>query len=139
MEGDDIVTTTRKARPGTAIPGRAVESGRVCETVQPSTHDSTTSPAERQPPRISDLLLHGEQNAMPMKCLKGLTGLDSRTIRLMIQQERLSGTPICANNKTGYYLPGSDLERAECVKSMRHRSAEIARTAAAIEQGGDGA
>ena len=128
-----------KARPGTAIPGRAVENGTACETAHASTKNDTISAADSQTFRVSDLLLHGEENALPMKHLKELTGMDSRTIRLMIQQERLSGTPICANNKTGYYLPGSDLERAECVKSMRHRSAEIARTAAAIEQGGDGA
>lgn len=128
------MTKTAKTSPGTAIPGLAVENGTASQTAHVSTHDSTTPAAERQPPRISDLLLHGEQNAMPMKCLKGLTGLDSRTIRLMIQQERLSGTPICANNKTGYYLPGSDQERSECVKSMRRRSAEIARTADAIER-----
>lgn len=133
------MTETAKTSAGTAIPTLAVENGPVCQTAHDSTTNDTTPTAERQPPRISDLLLHGEQNAMPMKCLKGLTGLDSRTIRLMIQQERLSGTPICANNKTGYYLPGSDQERSECVKSMRRRSAEIARTADAIERGGDGA
>lgn len=131
------MTDKRKAPASAATLTGAVETGTASKQATTSTHDSTTSPAERQPPRISDLLLHGEQNAMPIKCLKGLTGLDSRTIRLMIQQERLSGTPICANNKTGYYLPGNDQERSECVKSMRHRSAEIARTADAIERGGD--
>lgn len=128
------MNTTRKTRAGTAIPTRAVETGAASRQTTTSTNDSTTPPAERQSFRIADLLLHGEENALPMKHLKELTGMDSRTIRLMIHQERLSGTPICANNKTGYYLPGSDLERAECVKSMRHRSAEIARTADAIEQ-----
>lgn len=133
------MTKTAKTSPGTAIPGLAVENGPVSQTAHVSTSEHTTSPAERQPLRISDLLLHGQGNALPMRHLKELTGMDSRTIRLMIQQERLSGTPICANNKTGYYLPGSDQERSECVKSMRHRSAEIARTADAIERGGDGA
>lgn len=126
-------------RPTVGAVRRSVENGPVSQTAHASTTNDTTPAAERQPLQISDLLLHGEQNALPMKYLKELTGLDSRTIRLMIQQERLSGTPICANNKTGYYLPGSDQERSECVKSMRHRSAEIARTADAIERGGDGA
>ena len=129
--------TGKKSAPASAatLTG-AVENGTSSQTAHASINDSIISAAGRQF-QIADLLLHGEENALPMKHLKELTGMDSRTIRLMIQQERLSGTPICANNKTGYYLPGSDLERAECVKSMRHRSAEIARTADAIEQGGD--
>lgn len=112
----------------------AVENGRVYETVQPSTKNDTTNGEGRQPFRVSDLLLRGQDNALPMRHLRELTGLDSRTIRRMIQQERLEGAPICANNSTGYYLPGSQAERAECVRSMRHRSAEIARAADAIEQ-----
>ena len=128
------MTKTEKDRSTVGAAERSVENGPVYQTAHASTKDSTTPAAERQPLLISDLLLHGEENALPMKCLKVLTGLDSRTIRLMIQQERLSGVPICANNRTGYYLPGSDQERAECVKSMRHRSAEIARTADAIER-----
>lgn len=114
----------------------AVENGRVCETVQPSAKNFTTDGAGRQL-RIADLLLHGEENALPMRHLRELTGLDSRTIRRIIERERRSGTPICADNRSGYYLPGSERERAECVRSMRHRSAEIARTADAIERGGD--
>lgn len=129
------MTETAKTRPGIAVPDRVVENGSIYEMAQPSTKNDTTFPAERQPLlRIADLLLHGEQNALPMKHLKELTKLDSRTIRLMIHAERLSGTPICANNRSGYYLPESERERMECVKSMRHRSAEIARTADAIEQ-----
>lgn len=133
------MTDKRKAPASAATLTGAVENGPVCQTAHASTTDDTTPAAENQPFRVSDLLLHGQGNALPMRHLKELTGMDSRTIRLMIQQERLSGTPICANNKTGYYLPGSDQERSECVKSMRHRSAEIARTADAIERGGDGA
>ncbi len=124
----------RKTRAGAATPTRAVETGAVCKAATTSTTEHTTTTAERQPFRIADLLLRGEQSALPMRHLKEITGMDSRTIRMMIQAERLSGVPICANNKTGYYLPGSDLERAQCVKSMRHRSAEIARVADAVEQ-----
>ena len=134
-----MVSKSKKASAGTAIPTLEVENGTASQTPHASTKNDTTDGAGRQLFRVSDLLLHGQGNALPMRHLKELTGMDSRTIRLMIQQERLSGTPICANNKTGYYLPGSDQERSECVKSMRHRSAEIARTADAIERGGDGA
>ena len=87
----------RKARPGEATPRRAkMEAGTGQATT--STNDSIISAAGRQF-QIADLLLHGEENALPMKHLKELTKLDSRAIRLMIQFERLSGTPICANNR----------------------------------------
>ena len=42
--------------PDAAVTLRRVENGRVCETVQPSTSEHTTSPAENQPFRIADLL-----------------------------------------------------------------------------------
>ena len=133
------MSKARKTSPGTAIPGLVVENGPVSQTAHASANNDTTDGAGRQLFRVSDLLHPGAENAIPRRELMTLTGLSDRELRLMIQKERLSGTPICANNKTGYYLPGSDQERAECVKSMRHRSAEIARTADAIERGGDGA
>ena len=130
---------SKKAPASAATLTGAVETGAPAKMATTSTSNDITPATERQPRRIADLLLRGEQNALPMKHLKELTGMDSRKIRLIIQSERLSGTPIRANNRSGYYLPGSDLERVQCVKSMRHRSAEIARTADAIERGGDGA
>jgi hypothetical protein len=60
---------------------------------------------------------------------------DGRTIRLMIQRERLEGIPICADNLTGYFLPSTEDEKTACVRSMRHRAGEIMRTAQAIERG----
>lgn len=128
------MTRTEKDRSTVGAVERSVENGTASQTPHASTKNDTTDGAGRQLFRVSDLLLHGQGNALPMRHLKELTGMDSRTIRLMIQQERLSGVPICADNRSGYYLPESNLERSECVKSMRHRSAEIARTADAIER-----
>ena len=54
----------------------------------------------------------------------------------MIHAERLHGTPILANNRSGYYLPANTSERARCVSSMRHRAGEIERAADAIERSG---
>lgn len=125
---------TENARPTVGAVGRAVETGTPCKMTTASTKNHTTPASENQPFRISDFLLQGEQNALPLRYLKSVTGMKGREIRRLIQAERLSGTPICANNRSGYYLPGSDLEREQCVKSMRHRSAEIARTADAIEE-----
>ena len=130
---------SKKAPASAATLTGAVENGTACKTAHASTKNDTTDGAGRQLFRVSDLLHPGAENAIPRRELMTLTGLSDRELRLMIQKERLSGTPICANNKTGYYLPGSDQERAECVKSMRRRSAEIAKTADAIERGGDGA
>ena len=85
---------------------------------------------------IADFLLCGEENAVPLQHLEKVTGLDQRKIRRLIREERLSGTPILANNRSGYYLPADDAEQERCVSSMRHRAAEIKRAADAIENGG---
>lgn len=87
--------------------------------------------------RIADLLLPGEENAMPMNDLVAFTGFDSRDIRRMIRRERLAGAAICSNNSTGYYIAATDEERERFVQSMRNRADEISRVADAVEQGGD--
>lgn len=94
----------------------------------------TTTAAGRQR-KVSDFLSHGRENAVPLRHLKKMMETDGRTVRLMIQQERLSGMPICADNLTGYYLPATEEEKSACVRSMRHRAGEIMRTARAIEGG----
>ena len=129
---------TKKAPASAATLTGAVENGSVCETAQPSTKDSIISAGDSQTFRVADLLLVGEEHALPMKHLRSVTGRPSRELRAMIQRERLEGTPICANNRSGYFLPETDQERSRCVKSMRHRASEILKSAAAIEQGGDG-
>ena len=93
----------------------------------------TTMAADRQR-KVSDFLSHGRENAVPLRHLKKLMETDGRTVRLMIQQERLSGTPICADNLTGYYIAANEAEKAACVRSMRHRAGEIMKTARAIER-----
>ena len=95
--------------------------------------DCTTAGADRQR-KVSDLLNRGRENAVPLRHLKKLLEVDERTVRLMIERERRSGTPICADNRTGYYLAGTAAEKAACVRSMLHRSEEIRRTAEAIER-----
>ena len=104
-----------------------------CSRAAISCNYSTTSAAGRQR-KVSDFLSHGRENAVPLRHLKKVMEADGRTVRLMIQQERLSGMPICADNLTGYYLPATPEERTACVCSMRHRAGEIMRTARAIER-----
>lgn len=55
---------TKNARPTVGAEGRAVENGPVCQTAHASTHDSTTPAAERQLPRITDLLHPSAENAV---------------------------------------------------------------------------
>jgi biotin operon repressor len=131
------MSNTRKTRPGIAVPGRAVENGRVCKTVQSPTSEHTTSPAERQSFRIADLLHSGAENAISRRDLIALTGLSDRELRLMIENERRQGIPILSDNIHGYFLPGDSAERDRCVRSLRRRAGEIMETAAAIERGGD--
>ncbi len=84
--------------------------------------------------QIRELLNYGQENAVPLRHLVNVTGLDGRSIRQMIQTERLAGVPILSDNLSGYYLPADDGEREQFVRSMRHRAGEIMRAARAIEQ-----
>lgn len=124
----------KEAHPDITVSERAKESGRASRQDRASNHNDTTSPPPGQ--RVSDYLRPGQQNAVPLEHLKDLLHLDGRKIRLMIRAERLAGTPILADNQTGYYLPGNYYERARCVRSMRRRAAEIVKAADAIEGGG---
>lgn len=123
-----------KKRPGdVAAPLRAMDKLAFCET-SPSTAQSTTAaPAGQR--SIADLLGVGRENAITRRDLERITGLDGRSVRLLIERERRAGTPILADNASGYYLPASDYERAECVRSLRHRAGEILTTARAVERG----
>lgn len=104
-----------------------------CGRAAISCNNFTTAAAGRQI-KIADYLSHGQENAIPRRELERLTSVDGRTVRLMIERERRSGTPICADCSTGYYLPATEEEKAACVRSMLHRSEEIRRTAEAIER-----
>ena len=126
------MTIKENTRPSVAAPERAMETAALSGAVI-SCDYSTTAAAGRQR-KVSDLLNSGRENAVPLRHLKKLLEVDGRTARLMIERERREGTPICADNATGYYLPSTDEEKAACVRSMRHRAGEIMKTARAIEQ-----
>lgn len=127
------MNTNGKTRPGAGTPERATETAAFGEATISCNH-STTAAADRQI-KISDYLSYGQENAIPRRELERLTSMDGRTVRLMIERERRAGTPICADNATGYFLPSTAAEKAACVRSMRHRAGEILRTARAIERG----
>ena len=83
---------------------------------------------------ISSLLMRGQENAIPLRQIVKLTGINGRVVRGMISEERLNGTPILSDNATGYYLPASEDEKVRFIRSMKHRAKEIERAAEAIEK-----
>lgn len=127
------MTETRKTRPGTAIPGRAVESGAVCKATTTSTHDSIISAAGRQF-QIADLLLPGAESAISRRDLMALTGLRDRELRRQIEVERRQGCPILSDNQHGYWLSDDPAEIKKFSHSMRRRAAEIRLTAMRVEK-----
>ena len=83
---------------------------------------------------ISRLLMRGQENAIPLRQIVKLTGINGRAVRGMIAAERLNGTPILSDNATGYYLPAIDEEKARFIRSMKHRAGEIMRVVEAVEK-----
>ena len=128
------MSTTRKTRPGTAIPGRAVETGAASRQATTSTHDDTTSSAGGQPFRVSDLLHPGAENAISRRHLMTLTGLRDRELRLLIEKERRQGVPILSDNFRGYWLSDNPDEIKRFSRSMKRRAAEIRLTAMRVEK-----
>ena len=126
------MTEKGNARHGAGTPKRAKESESAvrADTIARLNFISV----EPKIQEISSLLLPGRRNALSRRDLEAMTGLDGRTIRLMIERERREGVPILADNATGYYLPATEHEKAACVRSMRHRAGEIMKTARAIER-----
>ena len=120
----------KRARPDAATSRRAGQEKQRTSSNSRNKH-ITQAPGGQW--GIADLL-PGRENAIPRRELERLTGLDGRTVRLMIERERREGSPILADNATGYYLPATEHERATCVRSMRHRAGEIMKSAQAIEQ-----
>ena len=121
-----------KARLGAATPERAKDRQTYTDTATNPAYKSTTSaPAGQR--SIADLLGVGRENAITRRDLERLTGLAPREVSLAVERERRSGVPILADG-SGYYLPASDDERAECVRSLRHRAREILITARSIER-----
>ena len=109
------MTTKEKAPTSAATLTGAATEMTACRASIP-VFNCTTETAGRQW-KVSDLLNRGRENAVPLRHLKKLLGVDGRTVRLMIERERRS-----------------EDEKAACVRSMRHRAGEIMRTARAIEE-----
>lgn len=121
------------ARLAAATVKRAAEPG-ANNHESPESHLNFTTAAEVRQIQIKDFLLTGAENAVPRCHLLQLTGFSDRELRKRIELERRAGIAICADNLSGYYLAADELEKRQFVNSMLHRAAEIAKTAAAIEE-----
>ena len=124
--------SNNQARLGAGTPKRA-EGTQTHLFTNPVNKFTTAAPGGQR--SIAELLGVGAENGITRRELERLTGLDGRSVRLLIERERREGVPILADNESGYFLPASEDERAACVRSMRHRAAEILITARAVEKG----
>ena len=124
-----------KKRPGSAgTPLRAEDTRAISEASSSNTYSNISAPAGQR--SIADLLGVGRENDITRRDLERLTGLDGRSVRLLIERERRAGIPICSDNQNGYYLPCCKSEKDAFVASMRHRAREIMTTARALELAG---
>lgn len=123
-----------KAHPVTAITEQASGTA-ACSGAAISYLDFNTAEVARQP-KIADLLCRGQENAVPLRDLCSITGLDGRTVRRMVELERRAGIPILSSvgGTTGYFLPGNPAEVERFAKSMFSRAREIALTANAVRR-----
>lgn len=125
------MSTKKDTRPDVGASERAKTGAGLYGSTTSILNDITPAPAG-QAVKIADFLSKGENHAVPLRHLRELLRLPARTVRLMIRQERLSGTPILENSRTGYYLPDRPDERDLCAKRLRHRAAQIVKVADAI-------
>ena len=127
------MNTKEKAPTSAATLTGAAAETTACRASIPM-FDCTTAAAGRQI-KIADYLGHSQESAVTGRELCALTGLDHRTIRAQIEQERRAGALIVADNKSGYWVTDDPAEAQRFARSMKHRAKEILRTARAIERG----
>ena len=87
-----------------------------CGRAAISYNNFTTAAAGRQI-KIADYLSHGQENAIPRRELERTNQHGRADCPPDDRGERRAGTPICADNLSGYYLPATEDERAACVRS----------------------
>ena len=123
--------TRENTRPEAATSGRA--QGESAWTGGNSRNQHTTA-ADGGQGVVSSLLMEGRSNALHLADLVRLTGWPERDVRKAIQRERQRGSPILSDNKTVYFMPQSEVEKVQFVRSMRHRAKEILCAADAVER-----
>ena len=119
----------KNTRPEAATSGRAK---RESAWTGGNSRPQSTTAADGGQGAISSLLMEGRSNALHLADLVRLTGWPERDVRKAIQRERQRGSPILSDNHNGYFLPQSEAEKAQFVRSMRCRAREILRAANAV-------
>ncbi len=82
--------------------------------------------------KISDYIPTGRDNALPMRTLAILAGVEERTARSMVHKARTQGEPICSvccGGKCGYYMP-RNIEEAKVY--LRQQNARLKSLRAAL-------
>ena len=130
-----MMNEKRRAPGSAATLTGAPETGTTEQVASLSTTNNSTESRKSREGGIASLLMEGCENGLHLSDLVRLTGWTEREVRQMIHQERRHGIPILSNSKDGYYLPGNEYEKAECVRQMRGRAREILAAAAGIERG----
>lgn len=101
-------------------------------TSNPCSNFTTARPAGQG--LIEGYLGRGQNAAVTLQQLVNWTGLDGRTVRREIEQERRMCVPIVSDNQTGYFLAETRAEADRFIRSMRSRAREIMETADALER-----
>ena len=96
------MSAKEKARPAGGTAERAAETAAFGGAA--ISYDYLTTTAAGRQIKISDYLGHSQESAVTGRELCALTGLDHRTIRAQIEQERRAGALIVADNKSGYWV-----------------------------------
>lgn len=76
---------------------------------------------------ILDYIPSGENHAVSMTQLGDLLGVDTRTVRHLIQDERINGHIICGTD-SGLFRPVNDLELKEYITRTKARILTSVRT-----------
>ena len=79
---------------------------------------------------IFELLLEGEQNAIPAKQLCKMLDINSRILTQQIERERRAGKPIAAKcgENPGYFIAANRREMQDYCGRLYHRAGEIFKT-----------
>lgn len=73
-----------------------------------------------------ELIPKGQKNAISVKELSELTGLDTRSVRAVVSRIRRQNVIVCSNSdsskgKTGFFLPENDAEIEDYVRNERRK------------------
>ena len=79
---------------------------------------------------VHELLLTGEENAIPGREICGLLGITLRELTAAVEKERRAGKPICAasGRHPGYFLPANRAEMERYCGRLLHRAGELHKT-----------